>query len=85
MNHIDKRRYGDYTINDHYFYKNISIQISSDMRVIGASLFQSQHKQIKKLISLCKNSTDRYHLNILMIITIIYHIYIKCEFYNLEY
>ena len=33
----------------------------------------------KMLIPLCKYSTDRYHFNILIIITIIYHIYIEFE------
>ena len=37
------------------------------------------------MIPLCKNSTDRYHLNILRIIVIIYHIYIEYELYNLSY
>ena len=39
----------------------------------------------KMLILLCKIFTDRYHLNILRIIAIIYHIYIGCELYNLAY
>ena len=37
------------------------------------------------MISLCKNSTDRYHLNILSIIDIIYHMYIEYELYLLAY
>ena len=56
------------------------------MRVICAKLFQSHHQQMTKiLISLCKQSTDIYNFNILRIITIIYHIYIECELYNLVY
>ena len=56
------------------------------MRAIRASLFQSQHKQMKQLlIPLFEYSTDRYHLNILIIINIIYKIYIECELYYLAY
>ena len=39
----------------------------------------------KIFITLCKNSTDKYHLNILKIIALIYHIYTEYEFYNLAY
>ena len=39
----------------------------------------------KILIPLCKNPTDIYHLSTLRIIAIVYHIYIECELYNLEY
>ena len=35
--------------------------------------------------SLMKKITDRYNLNTLRIIAIIYHIYIKCKLYNLVY
>ena len=56
------------------------------MRVICASLFQRQHKQMPKtFIPLYEYSTDRYHLNILRIFTIIYHVYIECKLYNLAY
>ena len=34
---------------------------------------------------MCKNSTDRHHLNILKIIEIIYHMHIEYEFYILAY
>ena len=37
----------------------------------------------KTFIPLCKKSTDRYHFNILRIITLIYHMYIEYELYNL--
>ena len=54
------------------------------MRVICDSIFQIQHLKMKKmLILLCKNSSGRYHLNILRIIAIIYHINIERELYNL--
>ena len=36
-------------------------------------------------IPFCKILTNRYHLNLLMIVTLIYHIYIEYELYNLEY
>ena len=86
VNQIGTRRNDDYTITGNYFCKNCKIQRRSDKRVIYTSLFQMQHKQMTKiLIPLCKYSTDRYHLYILIIITIIYHIYIKCELYILAY
>ena len=34
---------------------------------------------------LCKHYINRYHLNMLIIIYIIYHIYIGSELYNLVY
>ena len=57
------------------------------MRVICERLFQTQQLTMKNiLIPLCKNTSDRYHFfNILRIIAIVYHIYIECELYNLEY
>ena len=59
---------------------------ASDMRLIFKGLFQREHQQIKKLmIPVCKNSTDIYHLNVLIIIAIIYHLYIERELYNLDY
>ena len=39
----------------------------------------------KILIPLCKNSTDRYHLNILRIISIVYHLYSECEWYKFAF
>ena len=39
----------------------------------------------KIFIPVCKYLTGRYNLNILRIITLIYHIYIEYELYNLEY
>ena len=39
----------------------------------------------KTLITLCKNSSDRYHFKLLRNIAITYHIYIDSEYYNLEY
>ena len=37
------------------------------------------------LIPLCKNISERYYFNILIIITIICHIYIESELYQLAY
>ena len=87
VNQIDTRRYCDYKItDDSVFCQDSSIKKASDTKLICDHKFQKQHKQTRKiLILLCKNSTDRYHLNILRIITIIYHIYIECESYNLAY
>ena len=81
---IDTSRYGDIIITDHCFCKHSPIQRSSAMIVIRVSLFQCQHTQITKLfITFCKYSTEIYHFNLLISITIIYHIYIECELYNL--
>ena len=56
------------------------------MRVTCERIFQRQHLTNKKqLIPLCKNTIERYHFNILIIINIIYHIYIESELYQLEY
>ena len=83
---IDTHRYGDYTNNDHDFFQKNPFKIASDMILICASLFQIEHKNmIKLLITLCKHSNDRYHLNILKTIAVIYHQYIACESYNLAY
>ena len=80
LKQIDTRRYSDYIINDHYFGKKSLLKRASDMRVSCESLSQIENQQMKKLlITLCNNSTDRYHLNILIIIGIIYHLYIECE------
>ena len=59
---------------------------SNDMMVIYDSIFKRQHKQMRKIsIPLWKHSTDRYRLNILIIIAIIYQIYIACELNNVAY
>ena len=54
------------------------------MIVICESVFQAQQWSMNKmLIPLYKNTSDIYHLNILIIIAIICHIYIESELYNL--
>ena len=83
---IYTRTYCDYIITDHCFSQDCPFQRASEIRTLCTSIFERQHKEmIKILIHLCKKSTDRYHLNILRIITIIYHIHIECELYNLSY
>ena len=44
VNQIDTRRYGDYTITDHFFCKYSPIKRASDMRVICDHIFQIQNK-----------------------------------------
>ena len=39
----------------------------------------------KIFIPLCKNTSERYYFNIMIFITIIYHIYIEIESYQLAY
>ena len=75
VKHIDTNRYGDYIINDNYFSKDNSFKIESEMRLICDSIFQRQHQITAKLrINLCKHSSYIYHVNILIIIDIVYHI-----------
>ena len=86
VNQIDIVTYGDYTITKIYFGQDCSFQRATEMIITCTSIFERQHKQIGKiLIIFCKNSTDRYNLNILRIIKIIYQIFIQCEWYNLAY
>ena len=47
-----------------------------------------QRKQLatkNMLLNLSENTFERYHLNILIIINILNHIYIESELYQLEY
>ena len=74
----------------HYYWwlfcQDIPFQGASNMIKTCDSIFARQHKQTRKiLITSCKYSNDRYHLIKLRLITIIYHIYIECEWYNLAY
>ena len=56
------------------------------MRIICEGLFQREHRHMTKLsIPLYKHSTNGYHLNILRIIAIVYHLYIESGLYNLAY
>ena len=56
------------------------------MRPKVSTLSQRQYIQMRFfIIPLCKKSTDRYHLNILRIIPLIYHMFIEYELYNLTY
>ena len=85
MKHINTNGYNYYIIAD-IFGADCNFKRSSNMRVICKSLFQAQHMIMKKmLIPSCKNSSDRYYFNILRSISIIYHICIKSELYNLAY
>ena len=56
------------------------------MRATCERIFQAQHVTTKKMvITLCKNTSDRYHCNTLIFIAIVYPIYIESKLYNLEY
>ena len=86
MDQINANTYNEYKISDLCFHDDRIYKISSDMRVSRQNIFQRQHLTMKKmLISLCKNTSDRYHFNILIIITNIYRIYIESKLYQLEY
>ena len=86
MKQIYTRRYSNCTITDTYCCQGCPFQRAINMWIICDSIFGRQHNQIRKiLIPLCKKSTYRYHLNILRIVSIVYHIYIECELYNLAY
>ena len=56
------------------------------MRVIYDNIIQRKHLITTKMVMpLGKHPTDRYHLNMLIIIYIIYYIYIESELYKLVY
>ena len=56
------------------------------MRDTCAQLFVGKYKQLRKrFIHFCLNSPDIYYFNILRIITLVYHMYIDYEIYNLAY
>ena len=60
--------------------------IGNEMRMACSQLFGGQYKPMRTLfIPLCHNSHDRYSYNILIIITLLYHLYIQYEMYNLKY
>ena len=63
-----------------YLFQDCPFERGTETRLPYSGLFERQYKQIRKIfIPLCKNSTNRYHLNILRIITPIYHMYIEYE------
>ena len=73
-------------MNENYFSQDCLFQRGRETRIMCTSIFEIKHKHKRKIfIPLCTNSTDRYHLNKLKIIAIIYHNYIEYKLYNLEY
>ena len=66
MKKIDTNRYGDYIITDNSFGVYCPFERGRNTRVICGHIFKRQHQQMTQIfIPLCKNCTDRYHLNIL--------------------
>ena len=56
------------------------------IRLTCSDLFERKYKQMREIfIPLCKKSAERYQLNILRIITLIYHMYLEYKLYNLAY
>ena len=68
------------------FCQDCSYTRGTELILTCSGLFERHYKQMRKIfILLCKNLTDKYHLNISRIITLIYHIFIEYESYNLAY
>ena len=60
--------------------------MGSDMRSVCRELFREQYIQLRTLlIPLCLDSHDRSYFNILRMITILYHMYIEHETYQMAY
>ena len=57
----------------------------NEMRMKYSSLYEIQFKRGGGFIPLCKRSPVIYYLNLLRIITLVYHMYIEYGLYNLEY
>ena len=86
VDQIDTRTYHDFNIDKSYFKGNLIFTRGNETRMTCYDLFKRQYKQMrKKIIPLCKNSPNRYDLNLLRIITLIYHMYIEYELCNLAY
>ena len=86
MAQINTNTYNDYNISYQFFHNGSIYKISSDMRVSSENIFQIKHQTTKNmLIPLCKNTSDRYNFNILIIISIDCNIYIESELYNLAH
>ena len=86
--YVDKmntRTYNDYTIDGIYLCDYFIYTRVNQMILTCYSLFERQYIHTRKKKTLCKSSTNRYHFNILRIITFIYHMYIEYELYNLAY
>ena len=54
-----------------------------ELPVKGYSKVNTEKKEI--MMPLCKNTSEIYHINILIVINIIYHIYIEIKLYQLAY
>ena len=86
MEQIDERIYHKFTIDKCYSKGDRILTRGNEMMIIRYDLFEIQYKQMRKLsVPLCKTSPDRYYCNILGIITLVYHMYIEYEIYNLVY
>ena len=86
VNQIDTDIFNDKTFLGLCFQHVKNFKRESDIRVTYENLFKKQHLIITKmLIPFCKNSNERYHLNLMMIISILYNIYIESEVYKLPY
>ena len=86
MNQINTNKYNDYNILDQCFQDDGTYKIASNKIVTCERIFQRQHLTMKTmLVTLCKNTSERYHFNILIFINILYHIYVESELYQLAY
>ena len=65
------------------FQGRLDFSIGNEIRDTCAQLFIEKYIQLRKIIiPLCINSTDSYYFNLLRIIAVFYHLYIKHEIYN---
>ena len=86
MDQIDTIQYHDFTINERYLNNDFIINLVNDMRDMRAELFRKQYIQLRKFfITFSLKSHDRYCLNILRIITLLYRLYIEHEIYHMAY
>ena len=70
MIQIDTRTNHDYKITENDFSQNSPFQIASETKMTCTSIFDRQHKQMGLImITLYIQTTNRYHWNILSIIS----------------
>ena len=60
--------------------------MGNEIRDTCDEIHRNQYKQLRTLfITLCLESHDRYYLNILRLITLLYHLYVEHEIYAISY
>ena len=85
MDQINTRTYNSNKIDERCFCDDRIYTRENEMRLTCSGIFDRKYIYMIFFITLCKKSTGVSFLNILRIITIIYHMYIGYELYNLAY